>query len=167
MRLLTPISSAAKWQKFRPTNLCERMCSQKKTPIICRWLIMSVVLDTEFIAPRIRIQIWYKVKCHLDATRSFYWCILSSTCFGYICPSSGALDVELQPMVSCTEFLDGWWSWEPLRRSCVRCGWCRATSMAPSAPYTRPTQTHRQMEERHTNRSDKANSRYSKFCERA
>jgi len=22
--------------------------------------------------------------------------------------------------------VDGWWSWEPLRRSCVRCGWCRA-----------------------------------------
>ena len=22
-------------------------------------------------------------------------------------------------MVFCTEFLDGWWSWEPLRRSCV------------------------------------------------
>ena len=30
-------------------------------------------------------------------------------------------------MVFCTEFVDGWWSWEPLRRSCVRCGWCRAT----------------------------------------
>ena len=29
-------------------------------------------------------------------------------------------------MVFCTEFLDGWWSWEPLRRSCVRCGWCCA-----------------------------------------
>jgi len=67
----------------------------------------------------------------------FYWCILSATCFGYIRPSSGALDVELQRMVFCTEFLDGWWSWEPLRRSCVRCGWCRA---APSAPHTRPTQ---------------------------
>jgi len=31
-------------------------------------------------------------------------------------------------MVFCTEFLDGWWSWEPLRRSYVRCGWCRAPS---------------------------------------
>jgi len=29
---------------------------------------------------------------------------------GTICPSSGALDVELQHMVFCTEFLDGWWS---------------------------------------------------------
>ena len=29
-------------------------------------------------------------------------------------------------MVFCTEFLDGWWSLEPLRKSCVRCGWCRA-----------------------------------------
>ena len=29
-------------------------------------------------------------------------------------------------MVFCTEFLDGWLSWEPLRRSCARCGWCRA-----------------------------------------
>ena len=53
----------------------------------------------------------------------------------YIRPSSGALDVELQHMVFCTEFLDGWWSWEPLRGSCLRCGWCRT----PSAPYTRPT----------------------------
>jgi len=26
----------------------------------------------------------------------------------------------------CTEFLDGWRSWEPLLRSCLRCGWCRA-----------------------------------------
>ena len=25
-------------------------------------------------------------------------------------PSSGALDVELQHVVFCTEFLDGWWS---------------------------------------------------------
>jgi len=25
-------------------------------------------------------------------------------------PSSGALDVELQHMVFCTEFADGWWS---------------------------------------------------------
>ena len=39
---------------------------------------------------------------------------------------SGALDVKLQHLVLCTEFLDGWWSREPLRRSCVRCGWCRA-----------------------------------------
>ena len=23
-------------------------------------------------------------------------------------------------LVFCTEFLDGWWSWEPLRRSCLR-----------------------------------------------
>ena len=36
-------------------------------------------------------------------------CVGSSTCFGYIRPSSGALDVELQRMVFCTEFLDGWW----------------------------------------------------------
>ena len=54
-----------------------------------------------------------------------YWCILSSTCFGYIRPSSGAIDVKLQHMVFCTEFVDGWWSWQPLRRSCVRCGWWR------------------------------------------
>ena len=36
-------------------------------------------------------------------------------------------------MFSCSvwfcapSFWDGWWSWESLRRSCVRCGWCRAT----------------------------------------
>jgi len=35
-----------------------------------------------------------------------------------------------------TEFLDWWWSWEPLQRSCVRCGWCTA----PYTPYTRPKQ---------------------------
>jgi len=52
---------------------------------------------------------------------------------GYTRPSSGALDIELQHMVFCTKFLDGWWSWEPLRRSFVRCGWCRT---APSAPET-------------------------------
>ena len=79
---------------------------------------------------------WNKVKYQLDATRIFYWCILSSTCFGYICPSSGALEVELQNMVFCTEFLDGWWSWEPLRRSC-----CTVRMVhGKSAPYTWPTQ---------------------------
>ena len=67
---------------------------------------------------------WNKVKWQLDVIRWFYWCILSSICFGYIRSSSGALDVELQPMVFCTEFLDGWWSWELLRRSGVRCGLC-------------------------------------------
>jgi hypothetical protein len=56
-----------------------------------------------------------KVKCQLDANRWFYWCNLNSTCFGYIRPSSGALDVELQHVVFCTELLDGWWFWEPLR----------------------------------------------------
>jgi len=50
---------------------------------------------------------WNKVKCQLDATRLFHWCILSSTCFGYIRPSTGASDVELQHMVFCTEFGDG------------------------------------------------------------
>ena len=37
-------------------------------------------------------------------------------------------------MVLCTEFLDGWWSWEPLRRSCVRCGWCRAKNTSIKLP---------------------------------
>ena len=96
-----------------------------------------------------------------------YWCILSSTCFGHIRPSSGALDVKLQHTVFCTEFVDGWWSWEPLRRSCVRFGWrrahgtiqtvhtiyaaalrttthqqtrCRKPCTAPSKPNTWPTQ---------------------------
>jgi len=69
---------------------------------------------------------WNNLECQLDATREFYWYILSSTCFGHIRPSSGALDDELQHMVFCTEFVDGWWSWEPLRGSCVRCAWCRA-----------------------------------------
>ena len=54
----------------------------------------------------------------------------------YIRPSSETSDVELQHIVFCSEFLDALWSWEPLRRSCVRWGWCRATS----APYTWPTQ---------------------------
>ena len=53
-----------------------------------------------------------------------YWYILSSICFGYIRQSSGALDAKLQHMVFCTKFLDEWRSLEPLRRSCVRFGWC-------------------------------------------
>ena len=36
----------------------------------------------------------------------------------------------------CTEFVNGWWSWEPLRRSCVRCGWCRATAETCRAKNT-------------------------------
>jgi len=32
---------------------------------------------------------------------------------GYIRPSSGTLDVELQHMGLCTELVDWWWSWEP------------------------------------------------------
>jgi len=81
---------------------------------------------------------WNNVECQLDAARLFYWYILSWTCFGYIRPSSGTLDVALQHMVFCTKFVEWWWSWEPLRRSCVRCGWRLAT--AASAPYTRPKQ---------------------------
>ena len=63
------------------------------------------------------LKIWIQLKYFEMPTfwnKVFYWCILSSTCFGYIRPSSGASDVELQHMVFCTEFLDGWWSWELL-----------------------------------------------------
>jgi len=63
------------------------------------------------------------VICQLDATRSSYWCILSSTYFGYIHPPSGALDIELQRMVFWAEFVDEWWSWELLHGLCVWCGW--------------------------------------------
>jgi len=73
-----------------------------------------------------------------------YWSFFSSTCFGRIRPSSGAINYNLQHMVFCTQFVDWWWSWEPLRRSCVRCGWCRATQRlsrtAPSAPTCRTTE---------------------------
>jgi len=55
-----------------------------------------------------------------------YWSFLSSTYFGRIRPSSGALDVKLQHIVFCIQFVDEWWSWEPLRGSCVRFWWCRA-----------------------------------------
>jgi len=41
-------------------------------------------------------------------------------------------------MVFCTEFEVGWWSWELLRRSCVRCGWCRVTHI----PWHHPHHTH-------------------------
>jgi len=27
--------------------------------------------------------------------------------------------LKLQHMVFCTQFVDGWWSWKPLRRSCT------------------------------------------------
>jgi len=36
-----------------------------------------------------------------------YWSFFSSTCFGRIRPSSGALEVKLQHMVFCTQFIDG------------------------------------------------------------
>jgi len=44
-------------------------------------------------------------------------------------------------MVFCTEFLDGWWSWEPLRRSCVRCGWCRALYWQDVTPVSHTINT--------------------------
>jgi len=64
-------------------------------------------------------------SCNNVIYRNFF----SSTCFGRIRPSSGALAVKLQHMVFCTQFVDGWWSWEPLRRSCVGFVWCRATAL--------------------------------------
>jgi len=54
--------------------------------------------------------LWNKVNANLMQQGNFID-ILSSTCFRYIRPSSGTLDVELQHMIFCTEFLDGWWSW--------------------------------------------------------
>jgi len=51
--------------------------------------------------------------------------------------SSGALDAELQHMVFCTEFVGGWWSWEPLRKLCVWCGRTIHTTYAAAyAPET-------------------------------
>ena len=87
---------------------------------------------------------------------------LSSTWFGYIRPSSGALDVELQHMVFSTEFLEGWTLHGTIRTvhttyasalkttslPKTRCRKPYAATQhlmllmmgtAPSAPYTRPT----------------------------
>ena len=50
----------------------------------------SLIINIELVA-----SCWFSLF-------TFYWYILSSTCFGYIRPSSGALDVELQHMVFCT-----------------------------------------------------------------
>jgi len=90
---------------------------------------LRVVWSCIFIMRKCEMLTWCK--------KVIYWCILSSTCFGRICPSSGALDVKLQHTVFCTQYVDGWWSWQPLHRSCVRFGWCRATHTAPSEPHTR------------------------------
>ena len=79
-------------------------------------------------------------NANLMQKRWFYWCILSVTCFGYVRPSSGALDVELQHMVFCTEFLDGWWS-SLLRRSCVQCRWCRAVPCTVQTTYAAALKT--------------------------
>jgi len=49
-------------------------------------------------------------------------------------------------MVFCTEFLDGWWPWEPLRRSCVRCGWY----CARHHPLSRPPPIQKLGAENHT-----------------
>jgi hypothetical protein len=80
--------------------------------------IITVAVEPNWIFTEIK---W---NANMMQLGKFYWCILSSTCFWYTRPSSGALDAELKHMVFCTEFLDWWWSWEPLRRLCVRCGWC-------------------------------------------
>jgi len=69
-----------------------------------------------------------KWNANLIQQGNFIDLFLARRFFGYKRPSSGALDVELQHMVFCTEFLDGCWSWEPLRSSCVRCGWCTSMS---------------------------------------
>ena len=70
------------------------------------------------------------------ADKQYRW----TTCFGYIRPSSGALDVELQHMVFGTELLDGWWSWELLRRSCctMRMVPCNTTYAAPLKTIIHP-----------------------------
>ena len=71
------------------------------------------------------VRLHHEIKWNANLTQQCnYWSFFSSTCFRRIRPSSGALDVKSQRMVFCTQFVDGWWSWEPLRRSCVRFGWC-------------------------------------------
>jgi len=81
-----------------------------------------------------------------------YWRFLSSTCFGHIRPSSGALDVKLQHTVFRTEFLDGWWYWEllhgtiqtvhttyhPSTNSVQKTTCCNLTSSAPDDGRMRP-----------------------------
>ena len=45
-------------------------------------------------------------------------------------------------MLSCSVWFSApsFWMGGGLERRCVWCRWCRANRMAPSAPYTRPTQ---------------------------
>ena len=66
-----------------------------------------------------------------------YWSFLNSTCFGRIRPSSG--DVKLQHMVFCTQYVDGWWSWELLHRLCVRFGWCRTHNLCSGSQDYHPS----------------------------
>ena len=83
---------------------------------------MYVSSPNDWMKTRLEIKWNANLMQQCDEYSSF----LSSTCFGRIRPSSRALEVKLQHMVLCTQSVDRWWSWEPLRRSCVRCGWCRA-----------------------------------------
>jgi len=64
-------------------------------------------------------QEYYMLSCSIWFTAPSFWMggCLESRCVGRVCgadvavcPSSGAVHVELQHMVYCTEFLDGWLS---------------------------------------------------------
>jgi hypothetical protein len=66
--------------------------------------------------------LWNNVWDQLDATNVIYWCSFTSTCFGRLRPSSGALDRVLQLTVFCTQFVAGRLSGQPVRRPCVQCG---------------------------------------------
>jgi len=106
------------------------------------WFVLQLYLKSFLIPGRIQLNIITNVlsswelfdrassswNANLMQQGNFIDAFLARHILGTYTPSSGALDVDLKHVVFCTEFLDEWWSWEPLRGSCVRCWWRRAPS---------------------------------------
>jgi len=68
---------------------------------------------------------WNNVKCQLDATSQFYWCILSWTCFGYIRASARHHPHRTHdPRSGCQDH-------HPSKNSAQKTIRCNSTSNAP------------------------------------
>ena len=108
------------------------MSSERISMHVAWTLVLSIQYrwsfkENSFLEGRLTVHLPHEIKRNASLMQLDNF-ILSSTCFGYIRPSSGALDVVLQHIVFCTEFLDGWCSLKPLRQKTVCCD---TTSTAP------------------------------------
>ena len=128
IRLIISWQTKDRIQVYLMYDLLEKLTNIDHCPVAAEVRRHFLYINEQYTS-----SIWNNVKSQLDAIRQIYWCILSSTCFGYIRPSSGALDVKLQHMVFCTDFLDGCWFWEQLCRSYVW-QWCTEGGLGVQPP---------------------------------